>query len=65
MGSNFAFLQPAWSILYGDAVDTERNAVAAPRTCAFYAWRSLERMVKWMYAHDSGLRCRTRTAWRP
>lgn len=53
--SNFAFLQPDWSDLHDDAVQTEQNALIAPRTCAFYARRTLERAVKWMYAHDSYL----------
>jgi type I restriction enzyme R subunit len=56
MPSNFDFLQPDWASLHEDAVQTEQNAATAPRTCAFYARRTLERMVKWMYAHDSYLK---------
>lgn len=56
MSTNFAFLKPKWSALHDVAVQAEQNAVAAPRTCAFYARRTLERTVRWMYAHDSTLR---------
>ena len=56
MASNFTFLQPTWTSLQDDAGQTEKNAITAPRTCAFYARRTLERMVKWMYAHDSSLK---------
>jgi len=56
MPSNFDFLQIDWPDLHEDAVHTERDAFAAPRTCAFYARRTLERAVKWLYAHDSYLR---------
>jgi type I restriction enzyme R subunit len=54
--SNFEFLQTEFADLHEDAVQSEANALSAPRTCAFYARRTLERMVKWMYAHDSYLR---------
>ncbi|QDU98579.1 DEAD/DEAH box helicase family protein [Lignipirellula cremea] len=56
MTSNFDFLQPAWIAFLEDAVQTERNALRAPRTCAFYARRTLELAVKWMFAHDSYLK---------
>jgi len=56
MPSNFDFLLPDWSPLHEDAVQVELNALTAPRTCAFYARRTLELAVKWMYAHDSTLK---------
>ena len=55
MSSNFDFLNPDWTDFQEDAVQTEQSALIAPRTCAFYARRTLERAVKWMYAHDSYL----------
>jgi type I restriction enzyme, R subunit len=56
MPSNFDFLQPNWATLLEDARQTEQNVFAAPRTCAFYARRTLERMVKWLYAQNGGVR---------
>ncbi len=56
MPSNFDFLRPKWSDLHDDALQVERQALAGPRTCAFYARRVLERMLHWLYANDGGLR---------
>jgi len=55
MPSNFDFLLPDWSPLHEDAMQVEVNALTAPRTCAFYARRTLELAVQWMYAHDDYL----------
>ncbi|RCS43978.1 DUF4145 domain-containing protein [Bremerella cremea] len=55
MPSNFDFLLPDWSPLHEDAMQVEVNALTAPRTCAFYARRTMELAIKWMYAHDSYL----------
>lgn len=54
--SNFTFLSGPWHSLHEDAAATEAHVYSAPRTCAFYARRTLEKMTKWMYAHDSYLR---------
>lgn len=56
MPSNFDFLQANWSALLEDARQAEVNVFAAPRTCAFYARRAMERMVKWLYSRDADLR---------
>jgi type I restriction enzyme R subunit len=56
MPSNFTFLADQWPALHEDATATEANIYTAPRTCAFYARRTLEKMTKWIYAHDSYLR---------
>src|SRR5689334_20678809 len=56
MPSNFDFLRPKWADLHDDALQVERQALAGPRTCAFYARRVLERMLQWLYAHDGDLR---------
>ncbi len=56
MPSNFDFLLPDWNPLHEDAVQAEQHALTAPRTSAFYCRRTLERAVKWMYAHDSYLK---------
>ncbi|HUQ69236.1 MAG TPA: DEAD/DEAH box helicase family protein [Planctomycetaceae bacterium] len=42
-------------MLHEDAVQTERNVYLSPRTGVFYARRTLERTVQWLYAHDAGL----------
>ncbi|TWT71651.1 DEAD/DEAH box helicase family protein [Crateriforma conspicua] len=55
MASNFDFLSGGWPALHEDAVACEGNVFTAPRTTAFYARRTLEKMTKWLYAHDSYL----------
>ena len=54
--SNFEFVNQHIPELHEDAAQTEANARTAPRTCAFYARRSLEHVVQWMYARDSYLK---------
>ncbi|MBC8018232.1 MAG: DUF4145 domain-containing protein, partial [Verrucomicrobia bacterium] len=54
--SNFTFLQQDWPELYETARESEQNVNSAPRTSSFYARRSLERAVKWLYANDSYLK---------
>jgi len=54
--SNFDFLRQHIPELREDAVHTEASARTAPRTCAFYARRSLEQVIQWMYARDSYLK---------
>ena len=55
MASNFNFLSEHWASLHDDAVACERQALADPRGCAFYARRSLERAIKRLYAVDPDL----------
>jgi type I restriction enzyme, R subunit len=54
--SNFTFLKSDWPDLYETAREAEQNVNSAPRTSCFYARRSLERAVKWLYANDSYLK---------
>jgi type I restriction enzyme R subunit len=54
--SNFTFLKNDWPELYETAREAEQNVNSAPRTSCFYARRSLERAVKWLYANDSYLK---------
>ena len=54
--SNFNFLKNDWPELYETAREAEQNVNSAPRTGCFYARRSLERAVKWLYANDSYLK---------
>jgi type I restriction enzyme, R subunit len=53
---NFTFLKSDWPELYETAHEAEQNVNSAPRTSCFYARRSLERAVKWLYANDSYLK---------
>jgi type I restriction enzyme R subunit len=54
--SNFAFLQSEWSTLYGAALKAEAMANTDARTSCFYARRTLELAVDWLYKHDKSLR---------
>jgi type I restriction enzyme, R subunit len=54
--TNFAFLQSEWSALYGAAVKAEGMANTDARTSCFYARRTLELAVDWLYKHDKSLR---------
>ncbi len=56
MPSNFDFLKASWPALHDDAAEAERAVFASPRTAAFYARRTMERMVLWLYANDGDLR---------
>ncbi len=53
--SNFAFLRPEWEPLHESARKAERLANADPRASCFYARRTLELAVSWLYKHDSAL----------
>lgn len=54
--SNFTYLKTDWPELYETAREAEQYVNSAPRTSCFYARRSLERAVKWLYANDSYLK---------
>ncbi|CDS51135.1 Type I restriction-modification system, restriction subunit R [Polaromonas sp. CG9_12] len=54
--SNFAFLQSEWSFLFGAAIKAEGTANTDARTSCFYARRTLELAVGWLYKHDKSLR---------
>lgn len=54
--SNFAFLQPEWPLFYEAAAKAEGLANTDARASCFYARRTLELAVAWMYAHDPALR---------
>jgi len=54
--SNFAFLQTEWPELFGEAVRAERAAAADPRTACFYARRTLELAVAWLFRADPSLK---------
>ena len=52
--SNFAFLQPDWPDLLAEARRAEAAAHADPRTACFYARRTLELAVAWLYQAEGG-----------
>lgn len=55
--SNFAFLHlPEWSFLFESAKKAEELAKADARGSCFYARRTLELAVAWLYKHDRSLR---------
>src|SRR5262245_38405008 len=54
--SNFAFLQPEWATVHDAAVKAESLVYPDPRASCFYARRTLEIAVAWLYKHDGGLR---------
>lgn len=54
--SNFAFLKTNWPDLALEAMKAERNAGADPRGACFYARRTLELAVQWLYEADGSLR---------
>ena len=54
--SNFAFLHDEWPGIFDEAVRAERTAAADPRTSCFYARRSLELTMTWLYEYDRTLR---------
>ncbi|MDQ3728316.1 MAG: DEAD/DEAH box helicase family protein, partial [Actinomycetota bacterium] len=53
--SNFAFLEGGWPDLFAEATQAERNVAADPRAACFYARRTLELAVKWLYDADRTL----------
>jgi type I restriction enzyme, R subunit len=54
--SNFTFLQAEWPLLHDSATRAESLAHTDPRAACFYARRTLELAVAWLYKHDRGLR---------
>jgi type I restriction enzyme R subunit len=50
--SNFAFLLFEWSLLHEAAIKAEGMANTDARTSCFYARRTLELAVAWLYKHD-------------
>src|SRR5437667_9610860 len=53
--SNFQFLKPAWTEIFDSARKAESIAFSDPRACCFYARRTLELAVQWLYANDQYL----------
>ncbi len=49
MASNFSFLQAEWPALFTEATKAEKAALTDPRTACFYARRTLELAVVWLF----------------
>lgn len=55
--SNFAFINtPDWQDIYRSAVKAEAYTLGDPRTAVFYARRTVEVIVEWLYAFDPAFR---------
>ncbi len=54
--SNFSFLLAEWPLLHESATKAEDMVHADARVACFYARRTLELAVAWLYKHDRGLR---------
>ena len=54
--SNFAFLQSEWPRLFAEGQKAEALVVPDPRTACFYARRTLELAVTWLYKSDPALK---------
>jgi len=54
--SNFSFLADNWTFLLEEAQRVETFALTDPRTAAFYARRTLELSLKWLYQNDTVLK---------
>ncbi len=54
--SNFAFLQAEWPLMFESAMRVEETANTDARTSCFYARRTLEMAVAWLFQHDKSLR---------
>ncbi len=56
MTSNFKFLAENWNFLLDDAQRVEAFALRDPRTAAFYARRTLECSLQWLFENDTALK---------
>ena len=54
MASNFTFLQAQWPALFAEAGKAEQAALTDPRTAYFYARRTLELAVVWLFQAEGG-----------
>ncbi len=54
--SNFDFLLAEWPLLHESATRAESSVHTDPRAACFYARRTLEIAVAWLYKHERGLR---------
>mgnify|MGYP003351888654 CR=1 FL=1 len=55
MSSQYALIASQWPDLHAEAVRVEQCALSDPRTACFYARRTIELLVEWVYDNDSQL----------
>jgi len=55
MNSQYALIAGQWPELHEEALKVEQFARSDPRTACFYARRTIELLVEWVYDHDSQL----------
>ncbi|MDT7523419.1 DEAD/DEAH box helicase family protein [Rhodoferax sp. TBRC 17198] len=65
MASNFSFLQAEWPALYAEATKAEQAALTDPRTACFYARRTLELAVVWLFQAEGGRGGRLQMPYKP
>jgi type I restriction enzyme R subunit len=65
MASNFSFLQAEWPALYAEATKAEQAALTDPRTACFYARRTLELAVVWLFQAEGGRTGRLQMPYKP
>ena len=54
--SQYALIAQQWPELHAEALRVEECALRDPRTACFYARRTIELLVEWVYDNDSQLR---------
>lgn len=55
MKSQYALIASQWPELHAEAVRVEECALSDPRTACFYARRTIELLVEWVYDNDGQL----------
>jgi type I restriction enzyme R subunit len=55
MSSQYALIASQWPELHEEALKVEHFALSDPRTACFYARRTIELLVEWVYDNDSQL----------
>jgi type I restriction enzyme, R subunit len=63
--SNFTFLQAEWPALFTEATKAEQAALTDPRTACFYARRTLELAVVWLFQAEGGRSGRLQMPYKP
>jgi type I restriction enzyme, R subunit len=53
--SQYALIANQWPELHAEAMRVEECALSDPRTACFYARRTIELLVEWIYDNDSQL----------
>lgn len=55
LSSQYALIASQWPELHAEAVRVEQCALSDPRTACFYARRTIELLVEWVYDNDAQL----------